>query len=271
MSRSLKMSLLGLPLIPAGYCAGLVCRRLGQEYYSILFPSQDLLWLLPQLLASFWFVAVAAGVASALVRPVWAAMLAFIISGLAVLAGVGWSPVAGAAVLLYVLTGCSYALRVARDLAERTSFSSRAVSDVQTGLVVAMAVLVSSSLYVGFAARIEAEGFSIPSEYVEAISARLGSAVEEHLPGLVRDLTMGAIRDGIAFAVDNVLVGAISALEEWIPLIVAVVVFAPLVTITRLLAWVPSVALRAAFAGLKSLRVVRVVRATREVERLIVW
>jgi hypothetical protein len=271
MSRSTKMALLALPLPAAGYCIGWASARLGQAYDLILFPSSGLPWLLLRILLSFWFLSVTAGVCAALVRPVWAAVLAFVLSGLAILVGMSWSEITAAAVLIYAVAGCAYVRRVSREMAERTAFSSRPVSEAQTGLMVAAVLLASTSLYLGFSARIEAEGFSIPSEYVEEVSDRLEAAVEEHLPELVRELAIDVIRDGVGFAVNKVLVGAIQPFEDWIPLIVAVGLFAPLLTITRLLAWVPALALRAAFAALKYLRIVRVVRATRQVERLIVW
>ena len=271
MGRSTKRALLAFPLVVVAYYVGLVCARLGRSYDLVLLPSVDLLWLLIQLVSALWLLSVAAGVAATLVRPVRAAIVAFALSGLAILAGLGWSGVGGAAVLLYVVAGCAYARRVSRDLAERTTFASRPISEAQTVLMVALVLLASTSAYVGFAARIEAEGFSIPSTYKEGIVARLEAAVEEYLPKLVRDLAIDVIREGIAFAVDKVLVGAVEPIQESIPLVVAVALFMPLLAVTRVLAWVPALALRAVFAALKSLRVVRVVRATREVERLVVW
>ncbi len=270
MSKSMKKILLVLPLVAAAYYVGLVCARLGRSYDLVLFPSPELLWLLLQVLSALWLFSVAAGIAAALVRPLGAAILAFSISGAAMFAGLGWSLPAGIAVLLCVLAGCSYLSRVSRELDERIAFSTRPISEGQTVLMVALVLVACTSVYAGFTARIEAEGFSIPAEYKEGIAAKLETAVEEYLPELVRQLAIDIIRDGIAFAVDDVLVGAVEPFERSIPLIVATVLFALLMTGTRLLAWVPALALSAAFWALKALRVVRVVRATRDVERLVV-
>ena len=58
--------------------------------------------------------------------------------------------------------------------------------------------------------------------------------------------------------------------ERYIPLIVAGGVFTPLVTVTRLLAWLPSAILSIIFPLLRALRITEVVRETKETERLVI-
>ncbi|TET50783.1 MAG: hypothetical protein E3J64_07805 [Anaerolineales bacterium] len=269
LSRSTKRILLGAPLIVAAFCFGCVCAQLGQAYDLVLFPSADLLWLLLQIIVSLWLLSVTGGLAAALVRPAWAGIAAFVLSALAIMAG-WWTVAAVAALLLYVVAGVLYVDRVVRDMKERVTFSPRPISEAQATWMICLVLLACLALYFGIAEHIEQEGFTIPSGYVEGIVDRLEAAVETFLPELVREFALDAIREALAFGVDEVLVRAISPFEGLIPLIVAGGLFAPLLTVTRLLAWVPALALRGLFAGLKSLGVVRVVRATREVERLIV-
>ena len=58
--------------------------------------------------------------------------------------------------------------------------------------------------------------------------------------------------------------------EKFIPLGIAVGPFMLLVTITRLLAWVPNLVLRLVCPLLTALRLTKVVRETRQVRRLVI-
>jgi hypothetical protein len=58
--------------------------------------------------------------------------------------------------------------------------------------------------------------------------------------------------------------------EQFIPLAIAASLFMPLITISRLLAWVPTMFLSIVFPVLKALGVTKVVSETREVQRLVI-
>ncbi|MBM4467239.1 MAG: hypothetical protein FJ014_17075 [Chloroflexi bacterium] len=82
----------------------------------------------------------------------------------------------------------------------------------------------------------------------EAIMARFREQFEEALTELVKE--------------------AIRPYERWIPLVFAISIFVSLVTITRLLSWIPILALRGIFPLLTALGVTKIVIETRQVKRL---
>jgi len=82
----------------------------------------------------------------------------------------------------------------------------------------------------------------------EAIVARFGEQFERALVDLVEE--------------------AIRPYERWIPLVFAISIFTSLVTITRLLSWIPVLALMVIFPLLTALRVTKVAAETRVVRRL---
>lgn len=126
--KSVKMVCLVALLMGAGYFGGIVCMQFGQAYETILSPSSDLMYLLLWLLLALAGVAVAGGLVSALVRPVWAAMVGFALSGLTMLLGWELTTVNGVLVLVYVLVGSLYAVAVAKALVQRIQFSVEPVT-----------------------------------------------------------------------------------------------------------------------------------------------
>lgn len=277
MSKWLKCAFLAALLIGAGYFWGTVCERIAQAYElilsppeSILSPPKDLLDLLLQLLLALGAVAVAAGLAAALIRPVWVGIVAFALSGVAVL--LGWQVTVGSGilVLVYLLAGSFYVIGVARELNERIRFSVRPVSEGQGILLMALALLVCGSLYFGYAEHIEREGFSIPDAYVEIIMGLVEKQIEARLPAEQRQEMVAGFREELQRAIDEFIQRTVKPYERFIPLALAASLFTPLVTITRLLGWVPGLVLSILFPLLTALRVTKVVSETREVKRLVI-
>jgi hypothetical protein len=70
--------------------------------------------------------------------------------------------------------------------------------------------------------------------------------------------------------VDEFFERTVKPYEQFIPLAVAASLFMPLVTISSLLAWVPTMLLSIVFPVLKALGVIKVVSETREVQTLVI-
>ena len=81
---------------------------------------------------------------------------------------------------------------------------------------------------------------------------------------------MARFRNEFRRAVDEFFERTVEPYEQFIPLAVAASLFVPLVTISRLLAWVPTMFLSIVFSLLKALGVIKVVRETREVQTLVI-
>ena len=268
MSKWLKVGFLAMLLIGAGYLLGTACQRAGRAYALILNPSRELLNPLLWFLLGAGAVAVTAGVVAALIRPVWLAMIAFALSGLAMLLGWQMTAISGILGLVYVLTASLYAVSVASELDQRISFAVQPISGGQGLLQMAIILLACGGLYADAAAHIMQEGFSIPETYVDAFMEQAERQIEARVPEDERQEVVAEFREEFNRAVDEFFEQTVKPREHLIPLALAASLFTPLVTITRLLAWVPTVLLSIIFRLLRALGVTKVVSETREVQRL---
>jgi hypothetical protein len=270
MSKWLKVTFFLLLLVGAGYFFGTVCRQIGQAYRLVLFPSGELLNLLLWFLLALGAVAVIAGLVAALLRPLWVGIIAFALSGLAMLLGWQMTLGSGILILVYLLAASLYTVSVARELNERIRFSVRPISEGQGMFLMALILVACGSLYLGCAAHIEREGFSIPEFYLEMFMKPIEKQIEAQGPAGERQEALARFRKEFRLAVDEFFERTVKPYEQFIPLAVAASLFMPLVTISRLLAWVPAMFLSIVFPLLEALGVIKVVSETREVQTLII-
>ena len=211
-----------------------------------------------------------AGLVATLLRPVWVAFIAFALSGLAIFLCWHVTAVSGVLILVYVLAACLYTVEVARELSERIRFSVRPIAAGQGTLLTALVLLVCGSLYLGYAAHIDREGFSLPENTIELFMQQMEKQIEARVPAEQRHETVAEFRKGFRPAVDEFFEHTVKPYERFIPLGVAASLFMSLVTLTRLLAWVPAQVLRLVFLVLTALGVTTVVREMQEVQRLVI-
>jgi hypothetical protein len=240
----------------------------GKAYVLILSPSKELLGPLMWLLFGALALAVTAGLAAALIRPVWLAIIAFALSGVAILLGWQMTVISGVLGLVYVVAASHYALSVASELDQRISFGVQPINGGQGTLLVVVVLLACGSLYAEADARIRREGFSIPKPYVDALVEQAQRQIEAMVPEEQRQQAVAEFREEFTRTVDEFFEQAVKPREHLVPLVIAASLFTPLVTLTKLLAWVPALLLAIAFRLLRALGVARVVSETREVERL---
>jgi len=270
MSKGLKTALFAALLIGAGFFFGATCEQIGHAYELILAPSEELLTLLLWFLLAVGAVTVSAGLVAALLRPVWVGFIAFALSGLAMLLGWQVTMISGLLVAVYLLAACVYAVGVARELSERIRFSVRSISAGQSMLLMSLVLVACGSLTMGYAAHIEQEGFSLPEAYTEAFMEQLEKQIEARVPPGEREEVVGEFREEFQRGVDEFVEETVKPYEELIPLGVAAGLFMPLVTITRLLAWVPTAILSLVFRLLMVSGVTKVITETQEVEKLVI-
>ncbi|MGD2166061.1 MAG: hypothetical protein PVH50_11100 [Anaerolineae bacterium] len=269
MSKWPKIAVLGALLIGAGYFFGTTCSRIGEGYELILAPSQEVLPLLARFLLAVAGVAVSAGLVVALARPVWLALVAFGLSGLAVLVGWQITLVSGALALTYVVAGSLYAVAAARELNERIGFSARCLDAGRSVLLMSLAAVACGSLGMGYGAYIQREGFSVPEVYLDAFVERAEAQIEAEVPAEDRDEALTRFKEEFRNSVDGFVERRVRPHERLIPLAVAAGVFTPLVTVTNLLAWAPTLILALSFRVLIETGAVRIVSETRDVDRLV--
>jgi hypothetical protein len=270
MGKWLKGAFLAALLLGAGYFFGTVCKQVGNAYELLLTPSEGLLNLLLWVLLALGAMAVTAGPVAALLRPVWVGMVAFALSGLTLLLGWQVTPASGVLALVYILVAFLYVVSVASELKERIQFSVRPVSEGQGMLLIALILVACGSLYIGSAQRIEQEGFSIPEPYIQLSMEQIEKQIETQVPPEQRLEALAQFRTEFRRAVDEFFERTVKPHEQFIPLAIAAGLFMSLLTFTRLLAWIPTLFLRAVFSLLASLGVTKAVSETHEVQRLVI-
>jgi hypothetical protein len=105
--------------------------------------------------------------------------------------------------------------------------------------------------------------------YLDAFMERAEARIEAEVPVEERDEALRAFREEFRNSVDEFVERRVRPHEGLIPLAVAVGVFTPLVTVTNLLAWAPTLVLALSFRLLVETGAARVVSETRDVDRLV--
>lgn len=268
--RYLKTILFAVLLIGSGYFFGTICERVEYAYTLILFPSRELVSLFLWFLLAAGVLLVSAGLVAALLRPVWIGVGAFALAGLAMLLGWRVTVVSSILVLLYFAAASLYVVGVVRGLNERIRFSVHPIGESQGMLLSALLLVACGSLYLGYAAQVEREGFSIPEYYLEMVRKPIEQRIEAEVPAEEREEAIATFREEFQGAIDAFSERTLKPYERFIPLGLAAAIFTSLMTITHLLAWVPTVVLRLVFPLLTALGVTEIVRETQEVQRLVI-
>ena len=270
MSKLLKFSSFSVILMGAGYFFGTVCDQINQAYVSILSPPGDLLDILLWFLAALFAVAVAAGLIAVLLRPVGVAILAFALSGATLLLGWQISIGSGILVLVYLIAACFYVFNTTRELNDRVRFSTRPVSLCQGILLNSLVLVACGSLYFGCSEYIEREGFSIPEKYTSLFTDTMKDQILAGDPDEVHEEIDTEIDEQLQSSMNQFMESTVKPYEQYIPLAIAAGFLAPLITITSILAVVPTAILGVIFRLLISLGIVKVTSETREVQKLVI-
>jgi len=272
--RILKIIFFAVLLIAAGYFFGIWCGRFGQAYTLFFQPGREILELGLWLLLAIVVVAVTAGLVAALLRPLWVTMVAFALSALAMV--LGWHVGIGPALLglLYFLICLPYARGVTKELNERLSFSVEPVSRGLSFLFMVLALVACGSLYLGYAAHIEREGFTLPPTFKEMMTKMTVVPIREAIEARTditpqeKEAILKEMEEGFEEMWMGPLEEMIKPYERFIPVVVAIGTFMTLQTILGLLSWIPGLILAMIFPILEIAGVTKVVKETREVERL---
>jgi len=274
--KLLKMALFTALLIVASWFFGIWCGRFGQAYTLFFQPGREILELVLWLLLAIAVVAVTAGLVAALLRPLWVAMVAFALSALAMI--LGWQVGIGPAIwgLLYLLICLPYARGVTKELNERLRFSVEPVSRGLSLLFMALALVACGSLYLGYAAHIEKEGFTFPPPFKEMMTKMtivpMREAIEARtdLTPQEKESALAEMEEGFEEMWMGPLEEMIKPYERLIPVVVAIGIFMTLQTILGLLSWIPGLILAMIFPLLRITGITKVMKETREVERVVI-
>ncbi len=276
IGKLLKTAFFTVLLIAASWFFGIWCGRVGQAYTLFFQPGREILKLVSWLLLAIVVVAVTAGLVAALLKPLWVAMVAFAFSALAVV--LGWDVGIGPALfgLVYFLASLLYARGVTKELNDRLRFSVEPVSRGLSLLFMALALVACGSLYLGYAAHIDREGFTFPPTFKEMMTKMtvvpMWEAIEARtdLTPQEKERALAEMEEGFEEMWMGPLEEMIEPYERVIPVVVAVGTFMTLQTILGLLSWIPGLILAVIFPLLEITGMTKVVRETREVERVMI-
>jgi len=140
---------------------------MSMSYELILSPSEELLGKLLFLIISIGGVIVSAGIVAQLMKPYWIAVIAFLLSSLAIMAG--WQQftiTAGIILLVYFVICCYAVIRVQLEQKERLHFSIRPYKDSLGLFSIALLIVACGSIFVGSKDIIDRNGFETPVSYM---------------------------------------------------------------------------------------------------------
>jgi len=268
-----KTIVLVLLLLPAGAFFGMACQNINEQYELLVALDIEIVRSLAELLIAVAFVAVVGGLAAALVRPIWICIVGFALSALAAFFAWDLSLASGISALIYFVVAVLYCRGVAEALDNRLSFSVEPISGSQSTLLAGLAIAASVSLYFGYAAQIEEQGFEFPPAIREMITEfsvvpmRTQVDARTDLSSEEREAMAAQMSEGFDQWMAS-MEEMIEPYERFVPVAVAFMLFQFLAVINSLFFWVPIVILAVLFPILTALGVAKETTETREAVRL---
>lgn len=264
-----KILVFGALLAGAGSFLGLVLRWAGDGWKDLVPPTWDALYLGIWFLGALVAVAVAGGLVAVLLRPFWVAAIAFAVSALAMFLTWEISLASFIVAVIYLPVGLLYLLGVRHEIENRIRFSVWHMMRPQLILLVMLTAIACTSLYFGYAAEIEREGFSIPEKTVDWV---METADEHIIDRILPDETTPTERQDALDELRDFLEGDVESdiepYEGYIPVGLAAIVFGVLTPAAFLTSWIPLLILSLAFFLLTRFGVVKKVAKAVEVIRL---
>jgi len=264
-----KVIVFGVLLSGAGAFFGLALKWAGNGYIHLV-PGTWGQWEAIQLglcvLGSFAAVAITAGFVAILIRPFWVAALSFLISSLSLFLTFEISILSLIVALIYFVMGLIYLAGVRTEIAHRIKFSVWQIRSSQTVLLVILVALACTSLYFGYANKINKEGFRLTDEGISSIVKYADDhIIDKILPeGVNKEQILLELRSYL----DNDLQDDMVVYEDYVPMGFAAIAFSVLMLATFVLSWFPLLILSLIFFLLLRLKLVKRKAHPVEVTRL---
>ncbi len=269
MAKTIRILVFGALLVAAGCLWGYVCGMIGERYDLIFSPGMSLLYLGLWFLGALVAIAVTGGLVAVLLRPFWVAAVAFALSAVGMFLLWEISIVSGICAAVYFLIGLLYVAGVRAEIGSRIRFSVWHVMRSQGVLLVVLVAIACTSLYFGYAADIESEGFSLPEDGVNWAVDIADEYLDVILPGesLSPEEKQEAL-DELRAILEGDLPDRVAPYERFIPIGLAVIAFIILTPVVFLLSWIPILILSILFVILVRSGVVKRVTKSVKVTRL---
>ena len=265
-----KVIVFGVLLAGAGAFFGLALKWAGAGYVHLV-PGMWGKWEAIQLglcvMGSFAAVAVTAGFVAILIRPFWVAALCFLVSSLSLFLTFEISILSLVVALIYFVMGLIYLAGVRTEISHRIKFSIWQIRSSQTVLLVILVALACTSLYFGYADKINKQGFELTDKAISGIV----TFTHDHVIDTVfpeEDIN----KDQILFELGNYLRDYLKddmvPYQGYVPMGLAAMAFSILMLATFILSWFPLLILSVIFFLLLRLKLVKRKAHPVEVTRL---
>jgi ABC-type multidrug transport system fused ATPase/permease subunit len=265
-----KVIVFGVLLAAAGAFFGLALKWAGDGYVHLV-PGTWVLWDAIRLglcvMGSFAAVAVTAGFVAILIRPFWVAVLCFLVSSLSLFLTFEISILSLVIALIYFVMGIGYLAGVRTEIAHRIKFSIWQIRGSQTVLLVFLVALACTSLYFGYAEKINAEGYKLNDKAISGVV----TFVRDHVIDRVfpeEDINKAQILEDLRGYLDNDLQDDMASYQGYVPMGLAAIAFSVLMLATFVLSWFPLLILSVIFFLLLRLKLVKRKAHPVEVTRL---
>ena len=266
----LKYGLFTFIHLITSYALGRMCNQLSLSYELILSPSQELLEKLVFLLISLGGVIVSAGIVSLLMKPLWAAVIAFLLSSMSII--VGWqlfTITAGIILFVYFVICCYAAHCVHTEQKEHIHFSTKPFKDSFGLFSIALLIVACGSIFIGSKDAIDRNGFEIPKSYLEIFMDPFKEQALSQVPNNERSQVEEEFEKQMQGMMDG-FTERIEPFEKYIPLIIGVMFLAPLLTVNQILSSIWLLVLQSVIKIFAAVGIIKIVTETRDVEKAII-
>lgn len=252
-----------------------VCRQIADQYLNVLMAKPETLDLAIRMLAAFTAFVITSGLVAVLVKPEW--LIYPVFAGSAAMYIFYMGPSGTTALLGVVLWGMtvSYALTIEKRLKNQIRFSMHPLSSANMMLILALMILFSSSLSLGYMADSARQNFVIPPTYRQAAgdfiynSAKTTIENQAALTAGMKSAALDKARTDSLKIFDD-LDRQLQSIMQYIPALLGIIVFISLESIAILFSWIPLLLLSVIFGLLKVTKVTRLETEMKEVSRLVI-
>jgi hypothetical protein len=269
----IKAVVFGALLTGAGVFLGFVLKWVGGGYAHLVPGTWDLggaLRLGFLALGALAVVAVTAALVAILIRPFWVAALEMLVSALALFLCWDTSLVSFVVALIYFLVGLAYFVGVRTEISNRIKFRVLNIRTSQGMFLAVLVALICTSLYFGYADKIDKEGFTLSPQTVSWIMKTVDNnhLVDKVLPEGYTTSDRAAALDTLQNYLETDVTKDMQPYQGYAPVLLATGAFSVLTLAMLVVSWVPLLILWLSFLILLRLKVIKKKAHPVEVTRL---
>ncbi len=269
-AKWLKYSVFIVIHLATSYFLGRMCNQLSLSYELILSPSKELLEKLVFLLISLGGVIISAGIVSLLMKPLWAAIIAFLLSSMSIIFGWQQFTITVGIILFFYFVICCYAAHcVHAEQEERIRFSIKPFKDSLSLFSIALLIVACGSIFIGSKDAIDKNGFEIPTSYFEIFMDPLKEQALSQVPTNERSQVEEEFEEQMQGMIDG-FTEKIKPIEKYIPLIIGAMFLTPLLAINQILSSIWLLVLQGVIKVFIAVGIIKIATETRDVEKAII-